>query len=233
MVSGGVFRDVSASVPNLRVISRVILVQNRIIQALRVAAVLIGYARVSTDEQNLDLQLNALRSAGCARIFTDVGVSGKATRRAGLDGASRMLKADDTLVVWRLDRLGRSLSHLIRTINHLERQGVHFRSLSETIDTGSSGGRLVFHMMGAMAEFEHALISERTRAGMKAAKQLGRRVGRPPALGPEQESEIMHALYGGQSTSQLAKRFGVSSRTITRLRQKTAPQECRLAQVET
>lgn len=180
---------------------------------------LIGYARVSTEEQNLDLQLNALKQAGCEKIFQDMGVSGKASRRAGLEGAHAALKPGDTLVVWRLDRLGRSLSHLIHTVSELEKGGVHFRSLSETIDTSSSGGRLVFHVMGAMAEFEHALISERTRAGMKAARKLGRRVGRPPALCPQQKCEVIHALNRGRSVTHLAKRFGVSARTIERLKQ--------------
>jgi DNA invertase Pin-like site-specific DNA recombinase len=123
---------------------------------------LIGYARVSTDDQNLELQLAALKGIGCDRIFQDAGVSGKVAKRPGLGKALAALKRGDTLVVWRLDRLGRSLSHLIETIGMLEKRSVHFRSLTETIDTSSSGGRLVFHLMGAMAEFEHALISERT-----------------------------------------------------------------------
>lgn len=177
---------------------------------------LIGYARVSTEEQNLDLQLAALNSAGCDKVFQDVGISGKTAKRAGLEKASAALKPGDTLVVWRLDRLGRSLGHLIQTIGRLEKRGVHFRSLTETIDTSSSGGRLVFHLMGAMAEFEHALISERTRAGMNTARKQGRRMGRPPSLSVEQRAEIASALADGRRATALAEHYGVSIRTIER-----------------
>lgn len=131
---------------------------------------LVGYARVSTVEQSLDLQIAALKTAGCTDIFTDQGLSGADFQRPGLKKALHHLKSGDMLVVWRLDRLGRSLVDLIQTVNGLSKRGCEFRSLTESIDTSSSGGRLVFHMMGAMAEFERAIISERTKAGMEAAR---------------------------------------------------------------
>src|SRR5438874_412262 len=117
---------------------------------------LVGYARVSTDDQTLDLQKDALNKAGCRRIFTDIA-SGASTERRGLDQAHDHLREGDTLVVWRLDRLGRSLKHLIETINDLEQRRVGFKSLTESIDTTTSGGRLVFHFFGALAEFERNL----------------------------------------------------------------------------
>jgi DNA invertase Pin-like site-specific DNA recombinase len=180
---------------------------------------LIGYARVSTDEQNLELQLDALQRAGCGKIYQDAGISGTVAARPGLDRAFAALGKGDTLVVWRLDRLGRSLGHLIQTIGQLEKRSVHFRSLTETIDTSSSGGRLVFHLMGAMAEFEHALISERTRAGMKVARSNGRSIGRPPRLTSEQREEIRSGLRRGAKLVCLAERYGVSRKTIQRIRE--------------
>src|SRR5215213_4756422 len=143
----------------------------------------IGYARVSTDDQTLDLQLDALTKAGCARIFRDT-VSGATAERRGLREALDHLRAGDTLVVWRLDRLGRSLRHLIDTMTTLEQRGVGFRSLTEAIDTTTSGGKLIFHIFGALAEFERDLIRERTHAGLTAARARGRLFGRPRALSP-------------------------------------------------
>lgn len=139
----------------------------------------IGYARVSTDEQNPALQFDALNKAGCQRIFSD-SASGATASRPALEHALSSLKFGDTLVVWKLDRLGRSLSHLMDLVEELERRGVAFRSLSEAIDTSTASGRLLFHVMGALAEFERALISERTRAGMAAARARGAAIGRPP-----------------------------------------------------
>lgn len=132
----------------------------------------IGYARVSTDDQNLDLQQQALAAAGCTEIFTDQ-VSGTASRRLGLDNALARCGAGDVLVVWRLDRLGRSLSHLIEVIQQLGKREVGFVSLSENIDTTTAGGRLVFHLMGAIAEFERALIVERTPARGSCTRRQG------------------------------------------------------------
>lgn len=140
---------------------------------------MVGYARVSTEEQNLDLQVDALTRAGCERIFQDRGVSGALASRPALDKAIERLQPGDTLVTWKLDRLGRSLSHLIHVVTSLEGKGVAFRSLSEAIDTGTASGRLLFHVMGALAEFERSLISERTKAGMAAARARGKVLGRP------------------------------------------------------
>jgi DNA invertase Pin-like site-specific DNA recombinase len=177
----------------------------------------IGYARVSTEDQNLDLQVSALQKAGCDTICRDSGVSGAAVSRPGLNKALCKLKKNDILVVWRLDRLGRSLVHLVHTINDLEKRGIHFRSLTENIDTSSSGGRLVFHIMAAMAEFERNLISERTRAGMTVAKASGRNVGRPPVLSEKERSAAVRAIKKGEAKIVVARRYGVSIRTIERV----------------
>ncbi len=139
----------------------------------------VGYARVSTDCQKMDLQLDALRQAGCDQIFADHGISGASNERPGLQQAMDMLQKGDTLIVWRLDRLGRSLVQLVEHVSGLGRQGIEFKSLTESIDTSSSGGKLLFHMIAALAEFERSLISERTKAGMAAAKLRGKHVGRP------------------------------------------------------
>lgn len=150
--------------------------------AKRHTPIKIGYARVSTDEQRIDLQRNALEQAGCEKIFFDQGISGSKAERAGLLEAINALQSGDMLVVWRLDRLGRSLINLVELVNNLGKRGIEFRSLTESIDTGSSGGRLVFHLMAALAEFERSLISERTRAGMEAARRNGKHVGRPKKI---------------------------------------------------
>jgi DNA invertase Pin-like site-specific DNA recombinase len=141
---------------------------------------MVGYARVSTVEQNLALQLDALRSAGCKKIFQD-RLSGSVRERPQLVRALKSLKPGDTLVTWRLDRLGRSLHHLLYLMKELNDGGIAFRSLSESIDTATASGRLLFHVMGALAEFERSLISERTKAGMASAKRRGKRLGRPPS----------------------------------------------------
>lgn len=142
----------------------------------------IGYARVSTDEQCLDLQLAALKRAGCDTILSDHGMSGSRFDRPGLQEALKMAKAGDALVVWRLDRLGRSLNHLVEVVNSLGKQRIEFVSLTESIDTRSPTGMLMFHMIAALAEFERSLISERTRAGMAAARARGAKIGRPRAV---------------------------------------------------
>jgi len=132
---------------------------------------LIGYARVSTNDQKLNLQRDALKAAGCTRIFTDQGISGAIDNRPGLARALAFLKPGYTLIVWKLDRLGRSLAHLVQTIAELGARGVNFRSLSDPIATESAGGRLVLHIMAALAEFERSLNSERTRAGLADRQQ--------------------------------------------------------------
>lgn len=150
----------------------------------------VGYARVSTEEQKVDLQLNALKQAGCDQIFVDEGVSGAKADRVGLKKVLASLQPGDTLVVWRLDRLGRSLINLVSLMSELGSRGIEFYSLMENIDTTSAGGRLVFHLMAALAEFERSLISERTRAGMEAAKLRGIQVGRPRRIKPAQDGSL-------------------------------------------
>lgn len=177
----------------------------------------IGYARVSTNDQNLDLQITALRAAGCGEIFTDQGISGANFGRPGLSAAMAILKPNGMLVVWRLDRLGRSLVDLIQTINDLSKREIEFRSLTENIDTSTSGGRLLFHVMGAMAEFERAIISERTKAGMASARTRGVQIGRRRSLTLEQRTEAFQAIHTeGLSAEVVAKRFGVHPKTLQR-----------------
>jgi DNA invertase Pin-like site-specific DNA recombinase len=178
----------------------------------------IGYARVSTYEQNLDLQLIALRAAGCDEVLTDHGISGASFDRPGLSKLLASVAPGDIVVVWRLDRLGRSLVDLVRLITDLGERDVDFQSLSESIDTSSSGGRLVFHMLAAMAEFERSLISERTRAGMAAAQARGKHVGRQPALTPEQQLEAHGEICKpGADLALIAKQYGVHPRTLARV----------------
>ncbi len=178
---------------------------------------IIGYARVSTDDQKLDLQVHALKAAGCERIFTDRGQSGFRFDRDGLENALLLLKPGGTLVVWRLDRLGRSLAGLVGLMERLGAAGIHFRSLNENIDTGSSGGKLMFHMMAALAEFERTLISERTRAGMAAARKRGSRLGRPKTLTDEQVRAARHNIRTQKETPEdIALKFNVSTRTLRR-----------------
>jgi len=153
----------------------------------------VDYARVSTHDQNLLLQKDALKKAGCGKIFQDQ-VSGAKVERPGVQEAKAYAREGDTLVVWRLDRLGRSLKHLIETVTVLEERGVGFQSLQESIDTTTSGGRLVFHIFGALAEFERNLIRERTRAGLAAARARGRKGGRPKAL-DEKMTQLLYQLY--------------------------------------
>lgn len=178
---------------------------------------LVGYARVSTDEQKLDLQLAALEKAGCDRIFQDHGQSGRSFDREGLDSALGSLNPGSTLVVWRLDRLGRSLSGLVQLIDDLGRREVNFRSIMENIDTQSPGGRLMFHLMASLAEFERAIISERTTAGLSAARSRGARLGRPRALTDEQAYRALCSIqYDGAYVRDLAKQLNISERTLRR-----------------
>lgn len=175
----------------------------------------IGYARISTIDQNAALQHDALRLAGCETIFEDK-VSGSLGKRPGLDRALAKLGQGDELIVWRLDRLGRSLPHLIEVIAAIGDRGAGFKSLTESIDTGTAGGRLVFHMMGALAEFERALIVERTNAGLVAARKRGVRVGRPPALTGAQIKHACKLIDGGEGPGAVAKSLGVSRATLYR-----------------
>jgi len=176
---------------------------------------LIGYARVSTQEQTLNLQKDALEKAECSKIFTDV-ISGAKAERKGLDEALNYVRRGDTLVVWRLDRLGRSLPHLITTMTGLEERGIGFKSLTENIDTTTSGGKLIFHIFGALAEFERNLIRERTIAGLTAARARGRRGGRPKALTGKQLS-ITQDLYDRQHPIQeILQTLKISRATLYR-----------------
>src|SRR3954467_9862222 len=152
---------------------------------------LIGYARISTQDQNLDLQRDALKQAGCEQIYTD-RVSGTKAERKGLTEALSHLRSGDTLVVWGLDRLGRSLRHLIDTVTELQEREIGFKSLQESIDTTTSGGKLVFHIFGALAEFEREIIRERTNAGLTAARARGRNDGRPKKLTNKQIQMLQH-----------------------------------------
>jgi DNA invertase Pin-like site-specific DNA recombinase len=162
---------------------------------------LVGYARVSTHDQHLNLQLDALNAAGCERIFTDT-IGGSSTQRPGLDEALTYLRSGDSLVVWRLDRLGRSLRHLIGTVGQLQSNGVGFRSLQESIDTATPGGKLVFHVFGALAEFERDLIRERTQAGLAAARARGRRGGDHARHSARRRSSRWHARCTGAKRTQ-------------------------------
>jgi DNA invertase Pin-like site-specific DNA recombinase len=175
-----------------------------------------GYARVSTDEQSLSLQIDALTRAGCERLFTDQGVSGANFSRPGLELTLAALQPGDTLVVWRLDRLGRSLNKLIDFIANLGHRKIVLISLTESITTGSCSGMLVFHLMAALAEFERNLISERTRAGVAAARARGRTPGRKPALSAQQREEALKRLEV-HPVEAVALEFKVHPRTLSRL----------------
>jgi DNA invertase Pin-like site-specific DNA recombinase len=177
---------------------------------------LIGYARVSTHDQILSLQKDALEKAGCEKIFTDM-VSGTKAERKGLTEALSHLREGDTLVVWRLDRLGRSLRHLIDTVTELNARGVEFKSLQENIDTTTSGGKLVFHIFGALAEFEREIIKERTRAGLTSARSRGKVGGRPKALSAK-EVQILRNMAADRSltVSDICKTLGIGRTTFYR-----------------
>ena len=176
----------------------------------------IGYARVSTDDQQLDLQRDALQQAGCVTLYEDVA-SGKNTARPDLAACLKALRTGDTLVVWRLDRLGRSLPDLIRIVGDLETKGVAFESLTEKIDTSSATGRLVFHLFGALAEFERSLTRERTHAGLAAARARGRVGGRQPKLDDKQVREIEILKSNPEiSVAQILERYQISKPTLYR-----------------
>ncbi|WAG17857.1 recombinase family protein (plasmid) [Burkholderia gladioli] len=181
----------------------------------------IGYARVSTEEQCLDLQLRGLTLAGCDEIVTDHGFSGQRHDRPGLLQLLARVSAGDTIVVWRLDRLGRSLSQLVQLMETLRRQEVHFASTTEMIDTGSPTGMFIFHMIAALAEFERALISERTRAGMAAARERGSKVGRPPVLSEMQMDEACELLRT-HTVKDVARHFMIDAQTLRKKLKKRA-----------
>jgi len=174
---------------------------------------LVGYARVSTTDQNLALQHDALRAAGCERIFTDT-VSGARVERPGLTAALGECRMGDTLVVWKLDRLGRSLPHLVETVRDLLTRGVGFKSLQEQLDTTTSGGKLIFHLFAALAEFERDLIRERTNAGLAAARARGRNGGRPKGVDPKkQKAALALKKEGRHSIREICDIVGISRNT--------------------
>ena len=177
---------------------------------------LIGYARVSTHDQTLNLQLDRLKEAGCEKIFTD-HISGTKAERPGLADAISHLRAGDTAVVSRSDRLGRSLRHLIDTITPLGTQGIGFKSLQENIDTITSSGKLIFYIFGSLAEFERDLIRERTQAGLEAARSRGRVGGRPKALS-RGKAEIARRIYADKhnSVTDICRMLGITRMTLWR-----------------
>lgn len=175
---------------------------------------LIGYARVSTDDQNLNLQHDALKVAGCERIFNDQ-ITGSKIQRPGLEAALEFAREGDVIVVWRLDRLSRSLKDLIEMVALLDSKKIGLRSINESIDTSSSSGKLIFHIFGALAEFERNLIRERTHAGLAAARARGRKGGRPKKLSNDKE-KLAIQLYKARSHSikQICDLIGVSKPTL-------------------
>jgi DNA invertase Pin-like site-specific DNA recombinase len=175
---------------------------------------LVGYARVSTNDQNLDLQQDALRGVGCECLFTDTA-SGAKTARPGLTEALKICRPGDTLVVWKLDRLGRSLPHLVATVRDLVDRGIGFKSLQEHIDTTSAGGKLIFHLFAALAEFERDLLRERTNAGLSAARARGRKGGRPKGVMDERKQKAALALKHDAtcSVAEICQSLGICRNT--------------------
>lgn len=176
---------------------------------------LIGYARVSTQDQNLELQIDALNKAGCQKIFEDK-ISGTRAERPGLTKMFEMLRGGDTLIVWKLDRLGRSVKQLVDLVNELHKQGIQFKSLTDAIDTGTPSGRFFFHVMASLAEMERDLTVERTRAGLETAKRLGRKGGRKPKMTDSKIQSAKKLLANGVPPKDVAKNLGVSIPTLYR-----------------
>lgn len=202
------FRDVATTLRNQCLERRICRSQN--------VRMKIGYARVSTVDQNPALQLDALWRAGCEHVYTDEGVSGATVTRPALQKAIAALKPGDLLVVWKLDRLGRSLSHLIALTSDLAQKGIGFESLSESIATTSAHGKLLLHLLGALAEFERALITERTRAGIQAAKRRGVQLGRKRKLSSNQVKLARRLLAAGDAPVDVARNLNVSKATLYR-----------------
>jgi DNA invertase Pin-like site-specific DNA recombinase len=175
-----------------------------------------GYARVSTEDQTPALQLAALKKAGCKTIFKDEGISGATTKRPALLRCLKTLERGDTLVVWKLDRLGRSLRDLIAMLDDLKDRGVAFRSLTEAVDTHTPTGRAMWQMIGVLAELERSLISERTRAGVKAAKHRGVKFGRKPKLTPQQKAHARKLIDDGERREDVAALLNVNRTTLYR-----------------
>lgn len=184
---------------------------------------LIGYARVSTVDQKLSLQHDALERAGCERVFDDLA-SGARTDRPGLAEALAYLRADDTLVVWKLDRLGRSMSHLIDKIGELASRGIGFRSLTENIDTTTPGGMLVFNIFGSLAQFERDLIRERTQAGLRAARERGNKGGRRPVVTPDKLRKARAHIAAGLTVREAAARLKIGKTALYKALEQTVPE---------
>jgi DNA invertase Pin-like site-specific DNA recombinase len=184
-----------------------------------IRTIFVGYARVSTQEQTLALQKDALEQIGCTKIYSDV-VSGAKEERKGLQEALEYVREGDTLIVWRLDRLGRSLKHLIETITRLNNRNIGFKSITENIDTTTSGGKLIFHIFGALAEFERDIIRERTNAGLTAARARGRLGGRPKAhtLNTPKKVALAQSLYDNKNNTieEICKTLHISRATLYR-----------------
>jgi DNA invertase Pin-like site-specific DNA recombinase len=178
-------------------------------------SMLIGYARVSTQDQNLEMQLDALTKAGCRKIFEDK-ITGSRAERPGLSKAQESLREGDTLVVWKLDRLGRSVKNLVDLVRELQKQGVHFRSLTDAIDTGTASGRFFFHVMASLAEMERELTIERTRAGLEVARRLGRVGGRKRQMTESKIKLAKKLLASGVPPRDVASNLGVSVPTLYR-----------------
>jgi len=176
---------------------------------------LIGYARVSTQDQNLDLQIEALTKAGCEKIFEDK-ISGSRTERPGLANMLGILRKGDTLAIWKLDRLGRSVKNLVDLVGDLHKQGVEFKSLTDAIDTGTPSGRFFFHVMASLAQMERELTVERTRAGLEVARQLGRKGGRKRVMTDSKIESAKKLLANGVPPRDVAKNLGVSVPTLYR-----------------
>lgn len=175
----------------------------------------IGYARVSTVDQNPNAQRDALKAAGCEKVITE-RVSGASPKRPKLDKLLRSLNAGDILTVWRLDRVGRSLPHLLDVVGGLKSRHIGFQSLNETIDTTTANGELIFHLFAALTQFERSLIVERTQAGLAAAKRRGARLGRPPALKTAQINHARKLIESGEQPTAVATSLGVNRSTLYR-----------------
>ena len=172
-----------------------------------------GYARVSTNQQDTQLQIHALQAAGCIKIYQET-MSGTKTDRPELNQCLKAMNENDVLVVWKLDRLGRSLQHLIQVVNTLEAENKGFQSLTENIDTTSPTGKLIFHIFGSLAEFERGLIRQRVIAGLDASRKMGTKFGRPEALTAKDKEMAITMFNGGATKGSIAKHFGVARQTI-------------------
>lgn len=176
---------------------------------------LIGYARVSTQDQNLELQIQELKKTGCEKIFEDK-MSGAKKDRMGLEQAMEMLRSGDTFVIWKLDRLGRSVKHLVEFVDELNKRSVHLKSITDSIDTSTSSGRFFFHVMASLAEMERDLAIERTRAGLEAARRLGRIGGRRPKMTSPKLESAKKLLASGMAYDDVAKSLSLAVKTLYR-----------------